>query len=182
MGFFLLALIIISIGLLLTFIKSEITIGILGFTTAIVTASIQYRAAKDKESTSRLFSEKQKVYNELMEMIMRLFAGTKDPEHQYSEGELTLKALEVKSKLLTWASFETFTAFDKIGDRIPDNAHDAYHLVLLANVIKSMRKDLGHKDQENASNIIALSFLTPEARAEIEPLLKSNINTTPPQT
>jgi hypothetical protein len=90
------------IWLLDQFIDSDLALAFLGFAGAIATASFQYRAAKDRETEARLFSEKQQVYTELTETIMSLFHGQKTPALHIDQAELVKKLQIIRTKLIVW--------------------------------------------------------------------------------
>jgi len=165
----------LSIWFLSYFIKSDLALALLGFACAITTASFQYRAAKDRETEARLFSEKQKVYTELTETIMEIFHSQKDPELHIGQGELIKKLQLIKTKLIVWGSFDTIRSFDQMGEIGPNvqNPNDPTSgLVWLSRLIANMRKDLGHKDPKALTTEIALGLIVPEDRVKIREDLK----------
>lgn len=158
------------------FIDSELALAFLGFAGAIATASFQYRAAKDRETEARLFSEKQQVYTELTETIMGLFHGQKTPELRIDQDELVKKLQIIRTKLMVWGSFDTIRALDQIGElglhgQKPEDA-TAAGVRSMSRLIWHMRKDLGHKDPKDATVEIALGVVVPEDRVKVREALK----------
>lgn len=168
LGFFLLFTVAIVLLAAFKYLDKNVIAALLGLSGTVFTISLQYRNTKKKEIDARHFSEKQKAYTELLDLIISLFKGEKGLSETTSQDELTVKMLDLKSKLLVWASYETLLAFDKIGDVAADQKNPYEILYTVGNLIKSMRKDLGHNDPAQSAKHFALTFLNAEARLEFE--------------
>jgi hypothetical protein len=166
-----------AIWFLSQFVKSDFALAILGIAGAIITASYQYRVAKNREAEARLFSEKQAVYTELTETIMEIFYSAKrDSEHSIGTVEMAQKFQLIRTKLLVWGSFDTFRSLDQLGEISLDvqNTNDPTKiLVWLGRLVGHMRKDLGHKDPKDSVREIALGLIVPEERVKIREALKT---------
>ncbi|MDP6833377.1 MAG: hypothetical protein QF512_20665, partial [Alphaproteobacteria bacterium] len=149
------------------YVGAQFTIGVLGFAAAIITASIQYRSAKDKETDSRLFSEKQSIYTELMETMMGFIHQAKDPEWKFDEEEFVPRLQAIKTKLIVWGSFDTIRTLDKMGEIEVKTDDPSHMLVWLGELMANIRKDLGHKDPNDAGIEIALGLIIPTDRAAL---------------
>ncbi|MBI1385434.1 MAG: hypothetical protein GC150_11035 [Rhizobiales bacterium] len=169
----LVALLLAAIVVVHWFAGSQIVLSAISLATAIIVASIQYKSAKDKETDARLFTQKQAVYTELMDTIMRLFHDRKVELSEGEQAELARKFQTIRTKLIIWGSYDTIRHLDQMGT-IADDLEDGdptKGLLWLGNTFAAMRKDLGHRDPTNAGAELALGMLKPsdreKARAKI---------------
>lgn len=156
------ALFVFVVWFISQFIKSEIALGLIGFSGAIVTASMQYRAAKDKETSSRLFKEKQEAYSELIELIMGLFQSTKKSDSSMPEDQVLQKLQSIKTRLIVWGSFDTIRTLDQMGHA--STTDPAKMLSWLGDLLTFIRKDLGHKDPDKSGTEIAIGLIVADER------------------
>lgn len=158
------------------FVQSELALGIIGGAAAIITASINYRAAKEKETESRLFSEKQKVYSELIEMIMGLFHNAKVGDEGQPNEELVERIKKVRTSLVIWGSFDTIKSLDAMGEAgmsVQNTGNPVEGLRWLGALMENIRRDLGHKDSNGSDIEIALGILVPKDRAKMREMLSA---------
>lgn len=160
--------------------ESQIIIAVIGFSTAIVTASFQYRAAKDRETEARLFSDKRSVYVELIELIMGMFGKERADDSESDQASLVKKLQKIRTQLLIWGHADTVIMLDSLGSRIPTNeGHDstqniaAIGTIWMGDMFKAIRRDLGHKDNHGAAIEMALGVLVEPDRTTIRKYLKS---------
>ena len=176
--FLLIVATIVALWIISQFIKSDIALGAIGFAGAIATASIQYRTAKEKEAASRLFSEKQKVYSELVTLIMNLFSKGSELAEGPPSDELVTKLQEIRTKLIIWGSYDTVRALDRMGEaglEAVEDSNPAQGLVWLAELMTNVRKDLGHKDPKAAGIDMAVGMIKPDERAKIREMINQAI-------
>lgn len=151
------------------FTGSQIILGALSLTTAIIVASIQYKSAKDKETDARRFTQKQAVYTELMDTIMGLFHDRKTELSEEEQAELVRKLQTLRTRLIIWGSYDTIRHLDQMGT-IADDLEDGdptKGLRWLSEIFAAMRKDLGHKDPANAGPELALGMLIAPDREKV---------------
>jgi hypothetical protein len=164
-----------AIWFLSQFVESEFALAILGIAGAIITASYQYRVAKNREAEARLFSEKQAVYTDLIETIMDIFYNVKEgSKNGLSEDDISQKFRLIKTKLLVWGSFDMIRSLDQLGEvglDVQDKSDPKSGLIWLSRLIGHMRKDLGHKDPKDSLTEIALGLIVPEERVKIREAL-----------
>lgn len=173
----LLAMTIGALWLISQFIKSDVALGVIGFAGAIATASLQYRAAKEKEVASRLFSEKQKVYTELVTLIMKLFTSGSELAIGVPSEELVESLQGIRTKLIIWGSFDTVKSLDKMGEAgttVTETANPAEGLIWLAHLMTNIRKDLGHKDPKAAGIEMAVGVIKAEERQQVRDLISKS--------
>jgi hypothetical protein len=145
--------------------NSEFLLGVLGVAVAIITASVQYRAAKDKETQAHLFAQKQQVYTDLIETLMGLFHEKKSNPSPVEQGVLVKKLQQIRTKLLVWGSASTIQALDKMGEIPSATEHTAATGTMwMSQLFTAIRKDLGHRDPPNAGDEIAIGMLIPADR------------------
>ncbi|NWG52866.1 MAG: hypothetical protein HXY28_04025 [Hydrogenophilaceae bacterium] len=151
------------------FTDPQFVLGVFGIAVAIITASFQYRAAKDKETDARLFSEKQAVYSDLIGTLMGLFHEKKINPTPDEQTALVKKLQAIRTKLLVWGSAETIAMLDKMGElpaAEPEQA-PAHMTRWMGALFAAIRKDLGHKDPPAASLEMALGMLIPADRGRL---------------
>lgn len=158
--------------------ESDIIVATLGFAGAVIVASIQYRLAKNREAEARLFSEKQKVYADLIQTIMDTFQDVKKPNARQGANNISEKLIKIKPKMIIWGSFGTIASLDRMGD-LKDSSGDTDTLVVglerLGDLIDNIRRDLGHtNDPENAGKEIALGFVTHSERPAVRARIKAS--------
>lgn len=158
-----------GVALVYRFTNSEILLGILGGTVAIITAAFQYRAAKDNETAARLFQEKQAIYKELISIIMDQIKQKGRAKTTKEEAQLIDKMQDIRKNLIIWGSADTIRCLDRLSDReLKPEEIDAKDMITwFSELFSSVRKDLGHKDPPNAALEMALGILTAKDRAEI---------------
>lgn len=166
-----------AITLALQFTDSNFTIGVLGAVAAIVTASLQYRAAKDRETDARLFSQKQEVYSKLIETVMGLFNQKGAPRTEQQQTKLVTTLQEIRTQLLIWGSFDTVFILDQAstlgGDANKAPLETAAEGTRwLSKLFASIRRDLGHKDTKQSSTELALGMLNEPDRSKVRELMK----------
>ena len=161
---------IYAIWMLSKFISSDITIAIISGAVAIVIASTNYRFAKQKETEGRLFTEKQKVYSKLIEMIMGLFLRTYEGNLVQPDDELAKELHNIRTNLIIWGSLDTIKSLNdlsKLEAKIRDSGSPAEGLIWLGNLMENIRRDLGHKDAKNSGKEIAIGIIKTEDQPAI---------------
>jgi predicted tellurium resistance membrane protein TerC len=147
--------------------NSQFILGILGVAVAIITASFQYRAAKDKETESRLFSQKQAVYSELVGMTMNLFHEKKVDSNKDDQAEMVKNLQKIRTQLLIWGSAATLQALDALSGFKADSVAPTTPIIWLSGLFGAIRKDLGHKDPAGAALEMALGVLNEPDRSQV---------------
>ena len=172
-AFFVLSTCALVVALIALFVagyfpNAEIVVALIGLGGAIFGALLQYRWAKEKEAESRLFSEKQAVYVELITLIMSLLrpAAFRRQQNERSQDRLTLQLIEIRTKLIVWGSARTLLTLDEMSDLADDNQSDVIDRGLhwQGRLFDAIRSDLGHKDPPGVGLDIAVGILTPEER------------------
>ena len=144
---------------------SQVAVAILGVAGALVGAAYQFRLAKEKEAEARLFSEKQKVYSELITTIFSLFQNFSPTD----ENEITRRLFHIRTSLIIWGSFETLKCLDALS--VLDTEHERnplkWGIKKQAELFAAIRKDLGHKDPINAGLEIAIGIIKGDERDNV---------------
>lgn len=174
----LLSALVLAAWFVIQFTDSSFVLGVIGAVVAIMTAAFQYRAAKDRETDARLFSQKQEAYSELIETVMGLFGGVKGKSSKLSEAQLADKLQSIKIKLLIWGSYETLSALSRaaeLGTKSDETSLDvaARGTEWLSELFEGIRSDLGHKDPTGAGLELALSILNEPDKTSVRNHLKS---------
>ena len=148
--------------------NSDFVLGVLPIAAAIIVAAFQYRAAKDKETDARLFSQKQAAYTDLIGVVMELFHEKKIDPTPDEQASLVRKLQKIRTQLVIWGSSATLLTLDKMGLITPDTSGMAITgTKWLAELFAAIRKDLGHKDPQGAALEIALGLLKEPDRSQL---------------
>jgi hypothetical protein len=155
------------------FTDSEFVLGVLPIAAAIIVAAIQYRAAKDKETEARLFSQKQAAYTELIDVIMGLFHEKKSNLTSDEEATLVKSLQRIRTQLVVWGSSETLLTLDKIGFITSDTSGlPIKGIKWMAELFAAIRRDLGHKDPPGAALEMALGMINEPDRSVLRAEIK----------
>lgn len=159
------------VGLIALFLytNTQFVLGVFGVGVAIITASINYRAAKEKEIDSRLFADKRTVYTELVGTVMGLFHEKKINPTEEEQKSLVKKLQGLRTQLLVWGSADTLQALDQMsGLQQPDTSGlPIAGTRWLARLFSAIRTDLGHKDPPGAALEMALGMLNEPDRSNL---------------
>lgn len=169
------ALGVAGLATLFHFTDSQFVLSVFGIAVAVITASINYRAAKNKETNARLFADKREVYVDLVQTVMNLLHERKANPTVEEQAALVKKFQTLRTQLLVWGSAATVLALDKMGEMEakPESA-PANMTVWMAQLFAAIRKDLGHEDTPEESVELALGMLIPKDRAVVRAELKKN--------
>lgn len=161
--------------LIVHFTSGEFTLGLITVFATVWIASQQYKKAKEREAEARLFLEKSKIYEEIVEIIFSLFAAAKGLSGNVEQEELTRKMLEIRKRLIIWGSFEAIEALDAISD-VEEGEATSPELMFkkLGALYSSVRSDLSHNDPPDAGIKIALGSLVASDRKAFTEILFKN--------
>lgn len=172
-GLVLLAAIALAMYFFVKTVDSKIALSVIGLAGAIITASLQYRHAKNRESEARLFNEKQAVYTELIALVSSIFQGVKSKE-PLSQEMIVSRLQDIKSKLFVWGSFATIHCLDNMGSldtEEDERMRAASGIRWLGELLAHIRKDLGHNDPPGSGLEMALGMIVIHDRAKIREML-----------
>ena len=132
-------------------------------------AAYQFRLAKEKEAEARLFTEKQKVYSNLISTIFSIYQPEALKQKQPKDIEYARKFNEIRTSLIVWGSFETIKCLDSLSMSDAELQLDPlkWGLKRQAALFAAIRKDLGHKDPDDAGLEIAIGAIKGAERAEV---------------
>ncbi len=148
---------------------SQVVVTILGIAGALVGAAYQFRLAKEKEAEARLFTEKQKVYSNLISTIFSIYQPEALKQKQPKDIEYARKFNEIRTSLIVWGSFETIKCLDSLSISDAELQLDPlkWGLKRQAALFAAIRKDLGHKDPDDAGLEIAIGAIKGDEREEV---------------
>ncbi|MFZ2032087.1 MAG: hypothetical protein WAU68_17380 [Vitreimonas sp.] len=157
------------------FTDSNFVLSIFGIAAAIITASIQYRAAKDKETDARLFTDKREVYSQLVSTLMNLFHENKTDPTKEDQEALVQKLRGIRTQLLVWGSAATLRALDSLSAGLEPEASGLpiSGTKWMAELFGAIRTDLGHKDPPGAALEMALGMLNEPDRSTLRAAIKA---------
>jgi hypothetical protein len=170
---FIILIAIVSIIIAYKNTSAQIVLGVLGFSAAIITASMQYKSAKDRETESRLFSEKQPVYSKLVKLILNISENMQTDDGSAAD-ELVKQFKDIRTELIIWGHHETILAFDDFAKLNPEGTPEeivSEGIKKIARLFSAIRSDLGHKDPDTAGRDLALGMLKPPDRERVAAIL-----------
>lgn len=167
------AVVATAIILVFKYTDSQFVLGVFGFAAAIITASFQYRAAKDKETEARLFTQKQGVYSDLINMLMGMFHAKKTSLTDDEQAELISKLRQIRTQLLIWGSSATLLALDKMSALQEQSPLPINGTKWMSELFAAIRKDLGHRDPHGASLEMALGMLNEPDRSVLRAAIQN---------
>nr|WP_070959548.1 hypothetical protein [Hyphomonas sp. Mor2] len=140
------------------FTSTEFVLGVAGIGSTIAVASYQYRRAKEREVSGRLFESKSAIYEGIADLVKDLILSDRDQERALSEKEMTRRLMTYRAKMIVWSSYETIEAYDRLSQSPPPSTVDMF--VAMAQLYECMRKDLGHSDEPGVGMNIMLGNIT----------------------
>ena len=139
---------------------------------AIIVAMYNYNANKKLEINARHFSEKKKAYSIIVDTIFDLFKKDAKAKAR-AEAQLVNKMQDFKKELLVWGSPKAIKAMEdfELGSYKKDVTDDPNKfLILMENLLRSIREDLGHDDRKLEPGAIIKMFIIAEEKDMVEKL------------
>jgi hypothetical protein len=147
--------------------NAEFALGVGGICATLYGASYQFRVAKEREANSRLFAEKSKAYEGMINIVLSLFKSIKGMGPKTDNLKLAERLMDVRAKLIVWGAFDTIKALDQLGD-VSGAASDPKKTIrILGDMYEAMRRDLGHSDPPGSGLEIALGNIHANERDQL---------------
>ncbi len=175
-----LVIIIVIISLLLWFIYANWTDFNPNTVATVFTGLIimyGYYETKKREIAARHFIEKKNAYTEFINFICKLSSQSnqKNQKNQISEKEMINQIEKFKRVLITWGSADTIDAYNNYtrtsGKTVSDEDKETHVLFLMDDLLRNIRKDLGHDNAGlNSGELIGI-FLNDESKEKLDKLI-----------
>ena len=145
-----------------------------GLNAAIVAFAIavwNQRAIRKREIDSRHFSEKQKIYNEFVNVMHGQLLAGKLGRRPLSEKKLMEKLVQFKKNLLVWGDEATINVWLKMEAGLASleqrEEGDMSILLVWDDVLRQLRKDLGKRDLFLKRGSLVALFLKAEEHPKL---------------
>ena len=146
----------------------------LGGVTLIATTGLalwQFQRTKRKEAEARIFALRSPIYEKLVHVIRDLLLESKGWTPPRSPDELAKELSFITYDMVVWGGKDTVKSLMRISEMPADDA--AASLKIIANLFRSIRKDLGHDDDPELPNDLVSQLITPTDRQSVRNMLKS---------
>lgn len=138
-------------------------IGVIG-TTAL--AILTHAKTKEREINSRHFLEKKTAYMIFITLMFDLFKASKH-NTEISDEEMLEKLFDFKRELMVWGDQNVIQQLEKYDDLAQGNYENKDLLYSVDDLLRAIRKDLGHNDEKLERGKLVSMFLTPQGRKEL---------------
>lgn len=153
---------------LLTAVFTDLTgqqaIALIALAATGTTAFITFVRTKEKEAEARLFPEKAKVYQEILDVLNALMSQSKSWGKKVSDDETAQRLNDARYKLIVWGSASAIKSLEEIETFVEGDVGDM--LARLAYIYGWFRRDLGHKDNAYALAHLAAQHIIANERAD----------------
>lgn len=144
----------------------------LGCVTLIATTTMalwQFNRTKKKEAEARIFSERSKVYQRLLNAIRNIMFASKGWIEEKSGDDLAKELSEITYEMIIWGGQDTIRAIGQITKNPGDNI--AEMMRTMAQLYKAIRSDLGHNDDTQLHNDLVLQLISVKDHEEVRKYL-----------
>jgi len=125
--------------------NASIKASLLGMGTAISAAIITHNYSQKREIRARHFLEKSKAYMHIFDLIFEVIRMTKESK-ELTEKQMIERSMEIKKSLMIWGDQNVLKAWMKFEEGSSKNPNEI--ITYIDNVIREIRKDLGHNDNK----------------------------------
>jgi hypothetical protein len=166
----LLLLVILAAPFIWAFFSSspEIKVAILSFLAAAFAAIISNHQTRLREIEARQFIEKNKAYNDILELILEIFTKSRSGGN-VEEGVLIERIMKFKKNLIIWGGSESIQAWIDYEELCIEKREGQEILAAMENIFRVIRKELGHQDQGLKFGKLTALFLVSKDRVTAFP-------------
>jgi hypothetical protein len=147
---------------------------ILAWATFVATTGFaiwSFNRTKKKEADALLFSERAKVYKEIIDVIRDLLFSTKGWVPAPDPTELAMRLSQSRFDLITWGGQDTIRAIMELENLRSDGPHSAFDVTM--NLYSKIRRDLGHTDDDTLAEDLVLSQINLEEREQVRAQIRN---------
>lgn len=131
----------------------------------IATALVTHQLTVSREVDARHFTHKYEAYMAFLEVFVRQIQSQKGRKPGVRQSDVN-KMLEFKRKMIVWGSPTVIEDWISLEEN-DDELSDLEKLLHLDDVLRAVRRDLGHSDRALLRGSLLGLFLTPEARRDL---------------
>ena len=161
-----------SIWMVWVFVKSlgkaddSIKAGLIGILGMLSVTLVVHYQTKKREINARHFADKRDGYMHLIDLIFELLFSIKENKH-LSEKTMQEKMIKFKKSLLVWGGPETIEAWNQYELKANENLPSVGLILELENVLRAVRKDLGHNDSTLEFGSLSALFLVAKDKKNV---------------
>ena len=137
----------------------------------VATALVTHRLTGSREVDARHFAHKYEAYMAFLEVFVRQVQSQKSGKPGLRQSDVN-KMLEFKRKMIVWGSPTVIEEWNSL-EEDDDERSDLEKLLHMDDVLRAVRRDLGHSDRALLRGSLLGLFLTPEARRDFLRAAKS---------
>ena len=143
---------------------ANIKSGVIGLVSVIIVALVTHYQTKKREISARHFSAKREGYMKFIDLFFDMARSVKN-NRSTSEKEMIQQMMQFKKALIVWGGQEIIEAWNSFEANVQDGQSTEKMMWTLENILKAIRKDLGHDDSTLPSgSLIALLLVTEDKR------------------
>ena len=162
---------VLWLAVALTKTEAEFQAGVIAAIVAFSVTVWNQRAIRKREIDSRHFSEKQKIYNEFVNVMHGQLLAVKLGRTQLSGKKLTEKLVQFKKNLLVWGDDATINVWLRMEAELATLSRreegDMSILLVWDDVLRQLRKDLGKRDLFLKRGSLVALFLKAEEHSNL---------------
>ena len=166
------ATILFSVWMTWVFVKSvgkaddSIKAGLIGMLGMLSVALVVHYQTKKREIDARHFANKRAGYMILIDLIFELLFSIKEGK-SLSEKAMQKKMIKFKKSLLVWGGPEIIEAWNQYELTVAANLPSVNLILELENVLRAVRKDLGHNDSTLEFGSLSALFLVAKDKKNV---------------
>ncbi len=132
-----------------------------------------YSETKKREIEARHFSEKKVAYKEFTRILVQLLKGQKE-NNPIPQKELVDAMYKFRGEMIVWGGTDTINAFDEYlkNAELDDGADASNVLLVVDDLLRAMRKELGHNDDSLKRGRIVGMLLDGDGKKLLDGLAK----------
>ena len=158
------AIVLFSVWMAWVFVNSlekadaSIKAGLIGLLGMLSGALVVHYLTKKREIDARHFADKRAGYMILIDLIFELLFSIKNGQ-KLSEKSMQENMIKFKKSLLVWGGPEIIEAWNQYEQTVDANSPSVNLIQELDNVLRAVRKDLGHNDSTLKLGSLSALFL-----------------------
>lgn len=129
---------------------ANVKAGIIGILGVLLAAILTNFFTRRREINARHFLEKREAYGKIIDIVFDVIASTKSGK-SLPDKTLVNKMLVFKKGLMVWGGpevIESWNEFEIESERARNNNDPKIILTVMEQVLRAIRKDLGHDDRQ----------------------------------
>jgi hypothetical protein len=146
-----------------------ITAAVIGVIAVMVGGIWSYYFTRCCEINSRYFIEKKNVYMRLIDLIFDMFKAIKK-ETELTETEMFERMFEFKREVMVWgdqAVINALETYERKSAALLNNENPSETLLVVDDLLRAIRKDLGHDDMQLKRGSLVGMLLIAKDREEL---------------